>query len=118
MSCIVCNNLEQIFKTKQQEYVEACSAPYYRFSKKFAAYKNVDMERARYELEEHRLICVSAPNVSAYPDSTSTVLHTAKWSPWRSSPKRHPDRLSNKAAVREPNQANANYGRQKPAFSS
>jgi len=37
----------------------------YRVSTKLAAYKNVDMERAKNELEEHQLVCASAVKVSA-----------------------------------------------------
>jgi hypothetical protein len=32
----------------------------YRFSRKFAALKYVDMERAKSELEEHQLLCDGA----------------------------------------------------------
>lgn len=42
------------------EYIEACQSASYRFCAKFAAHKRVDMERARYELEEHGIACVSA----------------------------------------------------------
>jgi hypothetical protein len=44
-------------------YVEALSAAYYRVSTELAAHKNVDMERAKSDLEEHRLVCVSATKV-------------------------------------------------------
>lgn len=66
MGCIVCENLEHTFEIRQREYNEARSSAYYRVSRKFAAYKNVDMERARNELEEHRLVCASALKVSAF----------------------------------------------------
>jgi hypothetical protein len=42
------------------EYIEARSSVRYRISTVLAAQKNVDMERARYELEEHRRVCSSA----------------------------------------------------------
>jgi hypothetical protein len=41
------------------EYVEACSSASYRVSTKLAAQINVEMERARYELEEHQAVCFS-----------------------------------------------------------
>lgn len=87
MDCFVCENLERIFKTKQQEYIEACSAAYYRVSTKFAAYKNVDMERARNEFEEHQRVCASALSNSAFSAARSIVPHTAVRSLWRSSSK-------------------------------
>ena len=59
MSCPVCRDLERAFEASQSEYIEACEAAYYRVSKKLAASKNVDSERARNELEEHRLACAS-----------------------------------------------------------
>jgi len=44
-------------------YIQALSAAYYRVSTELAAYKNVDMERAKSDLEEHRLVCVSVTKV-------------------------------------------------------
>ena len=40
----------------------ARSSACYRVTTEFAAQKNVDMERARYELEEHQLVCVALVN--------------------------------------------------------
>jgi len=42
------------------DYIKARSSASYLVSKRLAARKNVDMERAKYDLEEHRLRCVSA----------------------------------------------------------
>lgn len=66
MSCIICENLEREFKTRQKEYFEARSAAYYQVSRKFAASRNVEMERAKIDLEDHRLICASAHKISAF----------------------------------------------------
>jgi hypothetical protein len=119
MVCVACEYLEQSFKTKQKEYIEACSAAYYRVSKKFAAYKNVDMERARNELEEHRLVCVSVLGNSALSAAgRSAMPHAAANAPGPSPSKRHAGRLINAQAVHEPMQAKADYGRREPAFSS
>jgi hypothetical protein len=63
MDCIECKNLEQAFESRLSKYIEACSAAYYRVSKELAAKKNVDMERAKTDLEEHQLVCVSAAEV-------------------------------------------------------
>jgi len=59
MGCSVCANLEQTYTARLGEYVEACSSACYQVSKKFAAHKNVEMERAKYELEEHWAVCPS-----------------------------------------------------------
>jgi hypothetical protein len=63
MACLECRNLEEAFESRLSKYVEACSAAYYRVSKELAAKKNVDMERAKSDLEEHQLVCVSAAKV-------------------------------------------------------
>ena len=59
MDCLECKNLEQALEFTLNEFVEARSSAYYRVSTKFAAKKNVDMERARYDLEEHCAVCAS-----------------------------------------------------------
>ncbi len=65
MDCSICRNLAQAFEAGLSEYIEARSSAGFQVSKSFAAKKNVDMERARYELEEHQLVCVSAATVLA-----------------------------------------------------
>jgi hypothetical protein len=65
MGCSICRSLAQAFEAGRSEYIEARSSACYQVSKTLAAKKNVDMERARYELEEHRLVCVSAARVLA-----------------------------------------------------
>jgi hypothetical protein len=65
MGCSICRNLEQAFEAGLSEYIEARSSAGYQVSKRHAAEMNVDMERARYELEEHRLVCVSVVRVRA-----------------------------------------------------
>jgi hypothetical protein len=52
--------LEQAYQAVHSEYVEARSSVRYRITTQLAAQKNVDMERARYELEEHRRVCSAA----------------------------------------------------------
>ena len=59
MDCLECKNLGEAFESGLSKYIEARSAAYYRVSTELAAKKNVDMERARNDLEEHQLICVS-----------------------------------------------------------
>jgi len=65
MGCPICRELEQAYEIDLTEYIEARSSTYYSVSTEPAAYKRVDMERARYELEEHRLECGSAVRVHA-----------------------------------------------------
>jgi hypothetical protein len=65
MGCPICGNLKQAFEAELREYIEARSSVYYSFSTKIAAYGKVDMERSRYELEEHRFVCVSSIQMQA-----------------------------------------------------
>ncbi len=66
MECAICRRLEQVYEASLSEYQLALSSACYRVSKRFAAQKNVDMERARYELEEHRLVCDSIVRVQGF----------------------------------------------------
>jgi hypothetical protein len=59
MGCLICRDMERAIESKHAEYIEARFAPYFRVSTKLAARKKVDLERAKYELEEHKLVCVS-----------------------------------------------------------
>jgi len=65
MNCPRCRDLERAYKVGLSEYIEARSSAWFRVCAKLAARKNVEMERARYEVEEHRLVCVSAVRVFA-----------------------------------------------------
>jgi len=60
LSCTICGNLEHAYEAMLNEYIEARSSVRYRMSTVLAAQKNVDMERARYELEEHQRVCANA----------------------------------------------------------
>jgi hypothetical protein len=64
MHCRLCENLQRALEARRSEYIEASSDAYYRVSKRLAAYKNVEMERARAELQEHRMVCLAAMNAS------------------------------------------------------
>jgi hypothetical protein len=66
MGCPICKNLERVYEAMLSEFNDARSSAGYQVSRKLAAQKNVEMERARYELEEHKSRCVSASIVSAY----------------------------------------------------
>jgi cytochrome c553 len=60
MYCRLCENLQRALAATEAEYLEASSLAYHQVSKKFAAYKNVEMERARAELQDHRMVCLAA----------------------------------------------------------
>jgi hypothetical protein len=60
MDCSVCWALKRAYESAASEYLEACSSACLRMCMDVAARKKVEMERARCEFEEHRLICVSA----------------------------------------------------------
>ena len=60
MSCLFCRNLERAYEAALGEYTEARSSAFSQVYLDLTAQKNVEMERARCELEEHRLVCVSA----------------------------------------------------------
>jgi len=75
MECLICRNLKRAYDVGLREYSEARSSAYFEVSKKFAAVKNVDMERARNELEEHRLRCVFVGKVLALPEGRDTSAH-------------------------------------------
>ncbi len=72
MDCLICKDLKRAFESRRSEYIEARSAVYYRVSTELAAYKNVDMERAKSDLEEHQLVCAGF----SHPIPTTT---TTSW---------------------------------------
>jgi hypothetical protein len=63
MECPICIDLARAFEAGLSEYLEARSSACYQVSKRFAAKKKVDMERAKYALEEHQCVCVSTVRV-------------------------------------------------------
>jgi hypothetical protein len=67
MSCSICENLERAYEAMNSEFIEACSSAGYSVCTKLAAQKNVEMERARYELEEHRSVCHTVVCVALLP---------------------------------------------------
>jgi hypothetical protein len=81
MNCSICRDLERAFEAGLREYLAARSSASFRFCTKLAAQKNVEMERARYELEEHQALCVPTVRVLArLPQrdmSTSLRRHAA-----------------------------------------
>lgn len=66
MRCQFCRNLESAFEARRIEYIQASSMSYAHVSKKFAAYMNVEMERALIELQEHRAVCLYVSSDAAH----------------------------------------------------
>jgi hypothetical protein len=60
MNCPICTNLKRVYEAGLVEYIRARSSVSFRICTELAARKNVDMERARYALEEHRRLCLTA----------------------------------------------------------
>ena len=65
MDCPICRDLERAYEAGLSEYIEARFSACYQVSKRLAAFKNVEMERTKSDLEEHRLVCVFAIRVLA-----------------------------------------------------
>ena len=76
MRCQMCQNLERAFEARRNVYIEASSLAYFRVSKKFAAYMNVEMERASIELQEHRSVCIYANNQPTRLPVAAELRHT------------------------------------------
>lgn len=57
MRCPLCLNLQLAFEARQRDFTEANSLAYFMVSKKFAAYRLVELERARIELQDHWSVC-------------------------------------------------------------
>jgi hypothetical protein len=69
--CASCRDLGRVFRSRMAKYVEACSSPFYRVSKDLAAKTQVDMERARNDLQEHLLICANPAADKAHLDGVA-----------------------------------------------
>jgi len=63
MNCLECRDLERAFQSRLDKYIESRSAAFYRVSTELAAKKQVDMERAKTDLQEHQLMCPFPANV-------------------------------------------------------
>jgi hypothetical protein len=73
MACVICEDLERVVECRRSNYLEALSSAYYRVSTQVAAHKNVDMERAKNDLEEHKLACVAASGGDAAGNAKDPV---------------------------------------------
>jgi len=83
VGCPVCKRLERTFEGWNTECIRARSSLYCTASSRFAAYDNVEMERARSELRMHRSVCafpvaeVAKPR-PAFAARVSTVYSTRR----------------------------------------
>ena len=77
MDCLVCRILERDVESRRNQYFEARSAAFYRVSTELAAYKNVEMERAKSDLEEHRMVCLSAAKVGPGPRGPAASIKSS-----------------------------------------
>ncbi len=73
MDCPMCKDLERAYESRHRNYIAARFAAYYRVSTELAAYKNVEMERAKSDLEEHQSVCVFAASGLAASWLNSTL---------------------------------------------
>ena len=60
MNCSECKDLFRVFEKNQASYIAAHSAPFYKINPEIAARKQIDMERAKNDLQEHQLVCPTA----------------------------------------------------------
>jgi hypothetical protein len=65
VDCLACKDMERALKLTLANYIAARSAGFYRVCTDIAAKKEVDMERARTDLQEHRLVCPFAIRAAA-----------------------------------------------------
>jgi hypothetical protein len=56
-NCLVCQNLNRVYESKRAKYLAARSAVLHRICNEFAARQQVDMERAKNDMEEHLWTC-------------------------------------------------------------
>jgi hypothetical protein len=62
-NCPECESLNQVFESKLTGYLAARSAVLYQISTEFAAKQQVDMERAKNDMEEHLSTCSFAADM-------------------------------------------------------
>lgn len=60
MNCAECKDLERYFDEMHVRYEAARTSAYYRVCTELGARREVDMERAKSALEEHREVCARA----------------------------------------------------------
>jgi hypothetical protein len=74
IKCSECKHLIQVFESRLADFVKARAAPFFRVSSELAAKKKVDMERARSDVEEHRLAWHVGPHATDPRDKNTDVV--------------------------------------------
>jgi hypothetical protein len=72
--CLECENLTRTFESRATKYLAARSAVLYRITTEFAARQQVDMERAKNDMEEHLLVCAFPAKATPSGHGTTTRL--------------------------------------------
>jgi len=73
-NCLECENLNRVYGSKLAKYHAARCAVLYRINTEFAARQQVDMERAKNDMEEHLLTCPFATKAGCLMPQESSVL--------------------------------------------
>ena len=68
MNCLECAALDRTLKAALARYVEARSSAFFRVSTEFAAMNQVDMERAKTSIQDHKLVCPFGAEVGPTTD--------------------------------------------------
>jgi hypothetical protein len=77
MNCSECTYLNRAFESAHIKYVEARYARFYRVSTEIAAREQVDMERAKTDLQEHQSMC-SLRRDPAIGADNQAVVHSRR----------------------------------------
>ena len=72
MTCSLCRNLNQAFELRLSDFNGALSSAVPLMSDKLVASRHVELQRARYELEEHQRDCAFAAGEWALVPSMAT----------------------------------------------
>jgi hypothetical protein len=74
MGCSLCADFERALQDRTNECHQACASETYgRISTRFVAYSNVEMERAKSELDMHRSVCASVTGKAGGRRSRSKI---------------------------------------------
>lgn len=77
MNCPECRGLYRIFEQKRARYVEARSAAFFQISTKIAVRRDVDLQRAFSDLQEHQAACPWAIVAQVMGANRSRIAHAA-----------------------------------------
>jgi len=80
MNCLECKDLDRAFQSRLAKYIEARTAAFYRVSTELAAKKNVDMERAKTDLQEHQSACRYRQGEALRPSMARRGPTLLRWS--------------------------------------